>query len=244
MTDTRRTRPKAEAHEWEFTARFRRHAFGWKSPPAIQRVKQAVGEIKRAARKDPVLAAGGAVTFIERISPALEHVDSSSGAIGTAVNNAIAQLVPIIAHAPIDGQTRDAWLERLWDAHANDQIPYIEILADHWGELCASKEVASAWAERLIGTVKMAWSPDPKLRGHFHGTTACLSALHRAERHEELVELLKLDTLRFWPYQCWGARALAALGRKVEAVRFAESCRSQYTGDAAIAEVCRERDLR
>jgi len=58
--------------------RFRRNAFGWKSQPAIQRVKQAVSEIKKVARTDPLLAADGAVAFIERISPALERVDSSS----------------------------------------------------------------------------------------------------------------------------------------------------------------------
>jgi hypothetical protein len=65
----------------------------------------------------------------ERISPALEHVDSSSGAIGAAVNHAIADLVPIIAGAPADAKTRDAWLDRLWEAHAADGIPYIEALA-------------------------------------------------------------------------------------------------------------------
>ena len=43
---------------------------------------QAVAEIKKVAKKDPVLAAEGAVAFLERVSPALEHVDSSSGAIG------------------------------------------------------------------------------------------------------------------------------------------------------------------
>ncbi len=31
----------------------------------------------------------GAVIFLEKLSPAIEQVDSSSGAIGTAVNNAI-----------------------------------------------------------------------------------------------------------------------------------------------------------
>src|SRR5512140_3009673 len=108
---------KAEAHRWEFKGRFRRHAFGWKSQPAIQRVKQAVAEIKKASRKDPVLAAEGAVAFIERISPALEQVDSSSGAIGTAVNHALAELVEVIASAPADPKTRDSWLERLWNAH-------------------------------------------------------------------------------------------------------------------------------
>ena len=93
---TKRSAACAQAHKWEFKARFRRNAFGWKSQPAITRVKQAVGEIKKVAKKEPLLAAEGAVVFLERVSPALEHVDSSSGAIGTAVNNAIAELVPII----------------------------------------------------------------------------------------------------------------------------------------------------
>ena len=135
------------SHKWEFQARFRRHAFGWRSQPAIVRIKQAVSEIKKAARRDPVLAGDGAVLLLERISPALENVDSSSGAIGTAVNHAIAQLVPIIVDAPADARTRQRWLERLWEAYEADQIPYIEQLGDHWGELCASKHLAAAWAE-------------------------------------------------------------------------------------------------
>jgi hypothetical protein len=36
---------KADRHKREFEARFRRHAFGWKSPPAIRCVKQTVSEI-------------------------------------------------------------------------------------------------------------------------------------------------------------------------------------------------------
>ena len=80
--------PKAKAHPWEFVRRFRRGAFGWKSQPAMLRVRQAVSEIKKVSRRDPGLGAEGAVRFLERVSPALEHVDSSSGAIGTAVNHA------------------------------------------------------------------------------------------------------------------------------------------------------------
>jgi hypothetical protein len=76
-------------HKWTFAPRFRRQAFGWRFQPAIQRVKEAVAEIKAAARQDPVLGAEGAVLFLEKVSPALEQVDSSSGTIGTAVNNAI-----------------------------------------------------------------------------------------------------------------------------------------------------------
>ena len=115
----------AGPHKWEFKTRFRRHAFGWKSQPALQRIKQAVSEIKQVSRKDPVLAAEGAVLFLERVSPAIEQVDGSSGAIGTAVNRAIEELVTIIAGAPADAKTRETWLERLWEAHAEDQIPYI-----------------------------------------------------------------------------------------------------------------------
>src|SRR5206468_3642725 len=106
-----------------------------------------------------------AVLFLERVSPALEHVDSSSGAIGTAVNHAIEELVAIIASAPVDTNTPAGWLERLWEAHAADAILYIERLGDFWGGLCASPEIASAWAARLVGIAKMALSPDPKLRG-------------------------------------------------------------------------------
>ncbi len=228
----------AEAHKWEFKARFRRHAFGWKSQPAITRIKQAVAEIKKVAKKDPVLAAEGAIAFLERVSPALEHVDSSSGSIGTAVGNTIGELVPIIASAPADAKTRDAWLERLFEAHQADQIPYIERLADHWGELCASKEVASAWADKLVGITRMALSPDKTLRGHFHGTSACLSALYRAERFDELIDLLRVDTI--WPYKHWAVRAMAASGKKAEALRYAESCRSPWASDHEVDSVCEE----
>jgi hypothetical protein len=229
---------KVGGHNWEFKARFRRHAFGWKSQPAIQRVKQAVSEIKMVARGDLVLAADGAVTLLERLSPALEHVDSSSGAIATAVNNAIAELVRIIAGAPADPERRESWLERLWAAHEADEIPYIERLADYWGELCASKQVASAWADRLVGITRMALSPDKNLRGHFHGTSGCLSALYRAERYDEIVDILQVDTI--WPYKRWAVKALAALGKKAEAIRYAESCRGPWTSDGDVDALCEE----
>jgi len=39
-------------------------------------------------------AAEGSVLLLEKLSPALERVDSSSGSIGNAVNKAIEALVP------------------------------------------------------------------------------------------------------------------------------------------------------
>src|SRR5215208_2172852 len=86
----RMSQPKAKpGHKWEWKARFRAHAFGWKSQPPMTRIKQAVAEIKKVSKKEPLVAADGAIAFIERLSPAIERVDSSSGSIGNAVNNAI-----------------------------------------------------------------------------------------------------------------------------------------------------------
>jgi len=230
--------PRPNLHKWEFKARFRKSSFGWRSEPAILRVKQAIAEIKKVARKDPVLAAEGAVLFLERVSSALQQVDSSSGAIGTAVHNSIEELVQIIANAPVSEHTREGWLDRLFDAHQSDKIPYIESLADYWGQLCGSEPLASAWANRLIGTTRMALSPDKNLRGHFSGTSVCLSALHRAGRYEELIRLLHADSI--WPYKRWAVKALAAQGKKAEAIRYAEACRSPWASDYEIAAVCEE----
>jgi hypothetical protein len=229
---------KASAHKWEFRTRFRSRAFGWKSQPAIQRVKEAVSEIVRVASKEPVLAGEGAVLFLERVSSALEQVDGSSGAIGTAVNVAIDALVEVIAAAPADAQTRDGWLERLFAAHGDDAVPYIETLADHWGALCVSPAVASRWADRLIGITRMALSQDKQLRGHYHGTAACLSALHVAGRHAEILEVLAHET--FWPYKRWAVKALVAQGNQAEALRLAESSRSPWASDHDIDRTCEE----
>lgn len=225
-------------HRWEFKTRFRRNAFGWRSQPAIARIKEAIREIRRVAKTDQCVAAEGAVTLLERLSPALERVDSSSGAIGTAVNTAIAELVPLIARAPAAAPMRAAWLERLWAAHEADEIPYIEELADHWGELCASQEVAWRWADRLLSTTRVALSADRGGRGHFHGTSACLSALFHAERYEDILDVLGAET--FWPYTQWGVRALAAMGRKSDAIRYAEACRGPWTSDHQVDAMCEE----
>jgi hypothetical protein len=64
-------------HRWQFAARFRRNAFGWRLQPAIARLREAVVEIGKVARRDSVPAAEGAVLFLEKVSPALEHVTSS-----------------------------------------------------------------------------------------------------------------------------------------------------------------------
>ena len=139
------TSKTAGKHAWAFAPRFRRVAFGWRSEPAIARIKKAMVAIKAISKKDVLLAAEGAVLFLQKASPALPNIDSSSGAIGSAVTRAIDVLVPIIAKAPTDMPTRRKWLEQLYQAHADDAIPYIESLGSYWGELCAAPDLLANW---------------------------------------------------------------------------------------------------
>jgi len=87
---------RTPTHKWTFRGRFRYQAFGWKgSRLSCQRLKEAVAEIKRVSKADPVTAADGVVILIEKLWPALEFVDSSSGALGGAVGWTLTELLPI-----------------------------------------------------------------------------------------------------------------------------------------------------
>ncbi len=229
-----------KASGWTFRSQFRAGAFGWRSDLPIKRIKEAVAEIKKAARKDQVLGAEGAVIFLEKVSGALAHVDSSSGAIGTAVNRAIDTLAPIVSQAPASDDLRDQWLERLWRAIEDDAIPYIELLPDHWGELCVTPERASRWADRFIEVVRLTWSPDLPRGGVFKGVTACLSALFSAGRHEELLDLLDLAPYKFWPDRRWGVQALVAQGKAAAAIQYAEDSRGLNQPNSCISAACEE----
>lgn len=226
------------AHKWQFAARFRRHAFGWRSDTPVQRIKEAVAEIKLVARKEPVLAAEGAINLLEKLSPALEQVDSSSGALGSAVNKAIDTLVPIIGKADVDPKLRQRWLERLWQALQDDEMPYIELLGDYWGELCVTPELASRWADEFMPIVESVWSPNASGHGFFKGTSACLSALFAAGRYDELLTLIDKSRFKWWHDRRWGVKALSALGKKAEAIRYAEESRGLNDPGWQIAQAC------
>jgi len=230
----------AASHKWIFTSRFRRHTFGWRSQPAIKRIREAVSEIKKVSRKEPFLGGEGAVLFLEMVSAAIEQVDGSSGSIGVAVDNAIYELVQIIANAPADDKRREKWLERLWQAVENDRMPYIEALTDYWGELCVTPERASCWADEFIDMVRMAWSADAKSRYYFKGTSACLSALLKAGRYAEILDLLNQAPYRSWSYRQWGVKALMGLGKMDEALQYAEDSRGLNDNPISIAQVCEE----
>ena len=208
----------ASMHAWAFRARFRRAAFGWKgSKLAIEGIHEALAEIRAVARQDPASAAEGAVLLLERLSPAFNQVDSSSGALGAAVQD----LVPLIRGASVDSAVRNRWLDRLFEAIQEDDPPYIESLGDHWGELCATPELASSWADQLLPILRNVLRD--RKRGtyaFFPGTSLCYSALFKAGRHDELLELLAMDPRPIWPYMIWGARVLVARGQVDEAIAY------------------------
>ena len=226
--------------KWQFAARFRRQSFGWRSDAPIQRLKEAVSEIRQVARKDPVLAAQGAILLLEKLTPALAQVDSSSGGMGTAVNRAIATLVPIIGKAVVPASQRAHWLERAWAAFLADDIGYIDLIGDHWGTLCASPELAGQWAEQLTPMVETAWAPVTPRRSYFKGTSACFASLYAAGRHEQLLTLLARAPFRWWHDRRWGVKALVAMGRKAEALQYAEGSAGLNAPLSDIAQACED----
>ena len=231
---------KHEKHKWIFPTRFRTSAYSWKaSRLACQRLREAVSEIKKVAKKDPVLGAEGAVRLIEKLWPALQHVDTSSGALGAAVNKALDALIPIIIKAPAENNTRNKWLDRLWQAMEDDGVDYLGPVGDRWGEVCGSVEVAGRWADDLVSTLRSCWS-DPNPGNYFHGATACLSCLLVAGRHQELLELLELHRYSMWHYRRYGVEALLALGKKAEAIQYAEASRGLNQPDYAIDQACEQ----
>ena len=194
-------------------------------------------EIKKAARLDPVIAGDGVVSLMERIWPAFEHVDSFSGALGGAVYWAQEELLPIAIEAPADRKTRDKWLRRLWQAIEEDGVNYLSLVEERWGELCGSREVASYWADQLLGIVQTAWS-DPSPGSYVTGDCVCLSSLLAAGRHRELLELLALERFPFWHYRKFGMQALLSDGRLDDAIAYAEASRGLNQPDAAIDAAC------
>ena len=200
-------------------------------------MKEAVAEIKKFAKADPVTAANGAVILMEKIWPALEQVDSSSGALGGSVGWTLAELLPIVVEAPADRKTRDEWLDRLYQAILEDGVDYLWLVQERWGELCGSVEVASHWADEFLPQLK-ADLTDPRPGNSVRETGMCLSSLLAAGRHEELLDVLALQRYPFWFDRKFGVQALLAQGRVEEALAYAEASRGLNQPDGAIDAAC------
>lgn len=233
---------KPKTNKWTFTSRFKTNAFGWKgSSLACKRIKEAVSEITKIARKDPLLGAEGAVKLMEQLWPALQHIDTSSGALGTAVYNAMGVLVDVVVEAPADEKTKTKWMHRLWEAFNDDGVGYLDVLGERWGEVCGSPQIASNWADELLPIVHRTWEETKqKSFSYFRGTSSCLSCLLVAGRHQELLDLIESAPYISWYNRKYGVQALVAMGKKGEAIKYAKASCGLNDNPTAIDQVCEE----
>lgn len=124
------------AHRWTFPRSIRPNAFGWRSSKlAASRLREAMAEVRAVARLDPVLGADGAVGLLERIGPAFEGIDTSSGSLSTATNRAVAELIDLVCAARPAPRVRERWVERLGRALRNDGMGWLVQVGDRFEEL-------------------------------------------------------------------------------------------------------------
>ncbi len=167
------------------------------------------------------------------------HLHPLASALGSAVSRTLDALIPVIVKAPANESTRNKWLDRLWQAMTDDGVDYLSLVGDRWGEICGSEDVARWWAGELVSTLRYCWT-DPNPGAYFHGATACLSCLLVSGQYEEILELLELDRYPMWHYRRYGVEALLALGRKAEAIQYAEATRGLNQSDVVIDRACED----
>lgn len=233
----------AVSPKWQFKTKFRANAYGWRgSKLAITRLKEAVKEIRTAAKSDPIAAGDGCVALMERLWPALQHIDTSSGALGTAVHNTLEELIPLLIAAPADRDTKAKWLERLFDAVQEDGVEYLDPVAERWGEIARYPDLINQYADLLLEPIREAWA-DRQRYNHVVGSKICLSCLLEAGRYDELRSLLALRRHRFWSDDRFAADAHLRQGLWQEAIAYAEASRSKINGafsDHAIDRYCED----
>ena len=223
----------ASVRKWQFKTKLRANAYGWRaSGLAVGRLKEAAAEIKSVAKSDPVGAGDGVVSLMERIWPAFQGIDTSSGALGAAVFRTVNELIPILTVESADHATRSKWLERLFEAVQNDGVEYLAPLEDRWGEIAQYPDLIDEYADRMIGMVRRAWADDQTFQ-HVIGTSICLSCLLEGGRYDELQELLATRRMKFWSWHRFGAEALVRQGLWEAAIAFAEAARPSLGSKSA-----------
>jgi hypothetical protein len=119
--------PGQDGHEWEFKARFRRHAFGWRSQPAITRIRQAVsGLTDEAYRRYGLLANQGGTYLATFRAVAKKYSHKTAGEI----------LADLVKTTPGD--------ESKWFAAVKDAGLYDEAIALASRTPCDPKTLARA----------------------------------------------------------------------------------------------------
>ena len=233
----------APVQKWQFKARMRARSYNWRGTAlATARLKASVSEIKKVAKTDPVVAGDGVVSLMERIWPAFQDIDTSSGALGTAVSRTLDELIPILIAAPADHAITRTWLERLFEAVQNDGVQYLAPVEDRWGEIARYPDLINDYADRLLWVVRRAWAHHNGFE-YVTGTAICLSCLLEAGRYAELQELLATRRSKFWSWHRFGAEALVRQGLWEAAIAFAESVRDTANSpyeDRSIDRFCED----
>lgn len=226
------------SHPWNFKVYFRTGIYGWRSSQlAAKRLKEALREINKVNKQESLLAAEGAIFLMSRLWPALEHIDTSSGSLGNAVDNIVEKLLPILINAPASLLLRQHWLDILWEILQTDSVSYVADIAQYWGELAGYPEEASRRADAFESLVKVAWQRDGSI---VHYDVAYLSALYFAERFDEVLDALKQDPRPSWKTRKFGARVLV-LTDPDKAIAYAENTRDIInTNQASISCFCEE----
>lgn len=210
-------------HKWAFKPGMRAGAYSWKSSAkAIDRLKLASSEIRTIARVDPVMAAEGVIALAQRIWPAFEHIDTSSGALGNAVRRTLEELLPVLIEAPADEKTRAKWLEQLREAIEDDGVDYLAPIANCFGQIAVFPALMNLHADRDIDMIEAAWADHARFN-HVSTGTLTLSCLLEAGRYDELLALLAWEKTHLWFDEKFGAEALLRQGREDEALAYAEA---------------------
>lgn len=214
---------KTPAHKWAFKPGMRAGAYSWKSSAkAIERLKSASSEIRAVARVDPVTAAEGVIALAQRIWPAFEHIDTSSGALGNAVRRTLEELLPVLIKAPADEKTRAKWLEQIREAIEDDGVDYLAPIAHCFGQIAAYPALMNLHADRDLDMIEAAWSDHERFI-HVATGSLTLSCLLEAGRHDELLALLACKKTHLWFDEKFGAEALLRQGREDDALAYAEA---------------------
>jgi tetratricopeptide (TPR) repeat protein len=215
--------PRTPAHKWAFKPGMRAGLYSWRSSSkAVERLKSATSEIKVVNRSDPVTAAEGVVALAERIWPAFEHIDTSTGALGSAVYRTLTELLPVLIAAPAPEPVRAKWLERLRTAIEEDGVQYLQPISDRFGEIAVYRNLQNTHADRDLDIIRAVWA-DHASFGFMATATLTLSCLLEAGRYKELIELVGLQKSRFWSDDRFVAEALLRQGREEDALAHAES---------------------
>jgi hypothetical protein len=146
-------------HKWAFKPGMRAGAYSWKSSAkAIDRLKSASTEKRAVARADPTAAAEGVFALAQRIWPAFEHIDTSSGALGNAVRRTARRFAADPDRSTGDEKTRAKWLEQLREAIEDDGVDYVAPIADRFGQIAAYLALMNLHADCNLDVIRAAWS--------------------------------------------------------------------------------------